>query len=52
LDKYNLPADFFDQRNKALMKVTLQEVIDTASKYLNTDNMITVKVGRSDANTV
>jgi len=50
LDKYNLPADFFDQRNKSLMKITLQEVIDAASRYLDPDKMITVKVGRSDEN--
>jgi len=48
LDKYDLPTDFFDTRNKTLGKVTLQEVIDTAKKYLNTDKMVTIKVGRID----
>jgi len=48
LDKYDLPADFFDKRNQELAKVTLQEVIDTAKKYLNTKHMITVKVGRAE----
>lgn len=50
LDKYNLPADFFDTRNKTLSKITLQEVIDTVKKYLNTDHMITVKIGRTQEN--
>lgn len=46
LDRYKLPADFFDKRNQALAKVSLQEVIDTAKKYLNTQKMVTVEVGR------
>lgn len=46
LDKYNLPNDFFDKRNQTLSLVSLQDVIETAKKYLNTNNMITVRAGR------
>lgn len=46
-DKYDLPDDYFDTRNENLSKISLQDVMDTAAKYLHTNKMATFKVGRA-----
>lgn len=42
---YNLPADYVDQQNKILAKLTKQEVDAVAKKMLNPDKMNILLVG-------
>jgi zinc protease len=46
VERYNLPATFFDTRNQVLAKITLDEVKKATGKVLNTDQMLTLRVGR------
>lgn len=46
LRKYDLPADYFDTRIANLSKIKLPEIVETAKKYLDSQKMITVRVGR------
>lgn len=46
LDYYNFPADYFDRRPEQLGAITVDDVKRTVKKYLRTDSMIKVKVGR------
>lgn len=46
LEKYNLPADFFDKRAQQYQSITLDEVKDAARNVLNSENMMTMQVGR------
>lgn len=48
LRKYNLPMDYFDKRIENLSKISLQDIVDTAKKYLDSKKMIVVRVGRVD----
>ena len=50
IDKFNLPADYFDNRAVQLAQVTKQEMQDVVKKYLNTDRFILVRAGRGDTN--
>lgn len=43
---YEFPDDYFDHRAEQLSKVTIQEMQDSVRKYLNTNNMLIVRVGR------
>ena len=46
LDKYNLPVDFFDKRAKELAQVTLSDMRQVAKKMLDTNKLITLRIGR------
>jgi zinc protease len=46
LDKYNLPVTFFDQRAKDLVNITLDQVKVTAKKMLQSDSLLTLRIGR------
>src|SRR5581483_2706294 len=46
LDKYNFPADYFDKRAEQLNKVTLEDMKTAVRKLLNSENLVTVRVGR------
>lgn len=46
LRKYDLPVDYFDTRAERLAKISLPEIIEAAKRYLDTNKMITVRVGR------
>ena len=45
-DYYQLPENYFDKRNDALQKLSISNVQQAVKKYLNTKNMIVIKVGR------
>jgi len=46
LEKYKLPADYFDNRAQELMKLTIKDVQNAVKNVLNSDNMITLRIGR------
>lgn len=46
LEKFELPENYFDIRVVQLLDVSLEKVKETVKKYLNTNRMIKVKVGR------
>ncbi|KIX85391.1 insulinase family protein [Vermiphilus pyriformis] len=46
LNRYNLPASYFDNRAAQLAKIDMQDIIKTAAKYLNKNNLALVRVGR------
>jgi len=46
LDRYKLPADFFDNRAANLEKITLKQVQDAANKVINADELVVMTVGR------
>lgn len=46
LDRFQFPRDYFDTRNKQLMKINKKEVIEAVKKVLSTAKMIEFKVGR------
>ncbi len=46
VDRYKFAPDFFDTRASALAKITIDDINAAAAKYLNTDNMLTVRIGR------
>jgi len=46
LRRYNLPSDYFDMRAQQLQRVSLQDVQDAVKRVLDTNKMITLKVGR------
>lgn len=46
LRKYNLPLDYFDSRAEQLAKYSLSEIATAVKKYLDTNKMVTVRVGR------
>lgn len=46
LDRFKLPADYFDNRAAQLEKVTLADMKSAVKDILNSENMITVRVGR------
>jgi zinc protease len=47
LDSHDLPFTYFDTRADELERMTKDDVQKAVSCYLNTDNMITIKVGRT-----
>ena len=47
LDKYCLPADFFDERAKALNNVKLDDIKAAAKRFMSPDTLITLRVGRA-----
>ena len=46
LDRYNFPADYFDKRYKELQKYTIKDVQDAVKKHLNSERMVTLRIGR------
>lgn len=48
LKEYNLPADYWDKYPAAVMKLTAEQVRQTARKYVPVDNIQIVAVGDAD----
>lgn len=46
LDRFKLPADYFDNRAEQLKKITLDEVKKAVKNMCNSNNLITVRAGR------
>lgn len=46
LDRFKLPADYFDNRAATLESITLDDLKNTVRDVLNSENLITVRVGR------
>jgi zinc protease len=46
LDRFNFPADYFDKRAAQLDKVTLDDMKTAVKDMLNSENLVTVRVGR------
>jgi zinc protease len=46
LDRFKLPADYFDNRAANLDKITLEDMKNAVRDILNSKNMITVRAGR------
>lgn len=48
LNKYHLPANYFDTRSETINKITLDEVKEAARRILVRDRLLTLKVGRTE----
>lgn len=48
LEKYGLASDYFDHRAKSLTKINLHEVKEVAHRYMNSDLMAVLRIGRVD----
>lgn len=46
MDKYKLPADYFDTRPQELAKVTIDDIKKAVHKVLNVDKLVMIRVGR------
>jgi zinc protease len=46
LDRFKLPADYFDNRAAVLEKITLEDMKNAVKGILNSENLITVRAGR------
>jgi len=46
LDRYNFPKDFFDKRAEQLKAVDLESMKAAVRKYLRTDKLLTLRIGR------
>lgn len=46
LDRFNLPATFFDTRAQALQAITVAEVQDAIGRLMSPDSLLKVRVGR------
>lgn len=46
LDRFKLPADYFDNRAEQIAKITLDDLKNSVKNILNSKNLITVRVGR------
>lgn len=46
LQKYNLPYDYFENRIDVIRSVTKEEMIHAVKEVLNTEKMLTIKIGR------
>ncbi len=45
-DRFNLPADYFAQRAGSLKAISLKDMVAAVKKYLRSDKLICIKVGR------
>ena len=45
-DIYELPDNYFDTYAQELEKITLQQMQDTVQRYLNTDKLAKIRIGR------
>ncbi len=48
LEKYSFASDYFDSRAKNLAKISLYDVKEAARKYMNSDFMVVLRIGRVD----
>ena len=46
LEQYKLDKNYFENRIDTLRSLKLSDIQNIVKKYLNTDKMITVKIGR------
>lgn len=46
LKRYGFPKNYFDTRAQQLLSVTPEEVMESVKKILNTEHMLTARVGR------
>jgi zinc protease len=46
LDRFNFPADYFDNRAAQINKITLDDMKNTVKGILSSDKLITVRAGR------
>lgn len=46
LERFDLPADFFDKRARALQALTVEDVQNAVRDTMNADDMLTVRIGR------
>lgn len=46
IQRYNLPADYYENYLQRLEQVTVQDVMDAAKKYINSDNLVITAVGK------
>ncbi|MGB8366794.1 MAG: insulinase family protein, partial [Candidatus Babeliales bacterium] len=46
LDRFDLPADYFDNRTTTLNNVSLEEMQKTVKSILKSDDLLTFRVGR------
>ncbi len=46
MEKYHVPANYFENRIDIIRALQLDDVKKIVKKYLNTDKMLTVKIGR------
>ncbi len=46
VDRFNLPADYYDKRAHNLSQITKEEMQQTVRKYLDTQRFVLVRVGR------
>jgi zinc protease len=46
IDRFNFPIDYFDKRAKQIEKITLDDMKKAVKNILNSNNLITVRVGR------
>lgn len=46
LDRFKLPADYFDNRAEQIEKITLEDMKKAVRKLLNSKNLVTVRAGR------
>jgi zinc protease len=46
LERYKLPADYFDKRPQQLLKVTSDEILTATKKILGTEKLVRFKIGR------
>jgi zinc protease len=49
LNRYNLPSDYFDTRAKTLDAITVADVQKAVKNLMQTDDMLTIRVGRVEA---
>lgn len=46
LDKYGFPSDYFDKRAAQIERVTLDDMKKAVKNMLNSENLLTVRIGR------
>jgi zinc protease len=46
LERFHLPADYFDKRATSLEKITLEDMKKAVKNILNSKNLLTLRVGR------
>ncbi len=46
LDKYNLPADYFNGRAEKIMSISPEEVLEAVKPFLDTKKMLKLRIGR------
>jgi predicted Zn-dependent peptidase len=49
VDRFGFPLDFYDKRAEQLKQVDLEEMKAAVKKLLNTNNLITLRIGRVES---